>query len=101
MVKWLNGWHFVDFQCSSSERVEDFFSFFFLGKFTILHDHSFNCQVDIPIQFIIIMTIPIPIIYIPILIPILIPIPIKKIIWCYKPYSVLNKKQDCYINKIN
>ena len=54
--------------------------FFFLGKFTILHDHSFNCQVVIPIQFIIIMTIPIPIIYIPILIPILIPIPIKKII---------------------
>ena len=56
------------------------FFLFFLGKFTILHDHSFNCQVDIPIQFIIIMTIPIPIIYIPILIPILIPIPIKKII---------------------
>ena len=62
------------------KELKIFFLFFFLGKFTILHDHSFNCQVDIPIQFIIIMTIPIPIIYIPILIPILIPIPIKKII---------------------
>ena len=48
-----------------SFKFEDFFSFF-LGKFTILHDHSFNCQIDIPIQFIIIMTIPIPIILIPI-----------------------------------
>lgn len=60
------------------KELKIFLSFFFLGKFTILHDHSFNCQVDIPIQFIIIMTIPIPIILIPILIPI--PIPIKKII---------------------
>ena len=61
------------------KELKIFFSFFWenLQFYTTI---LFNCQVDIPIQFIIIMTIPIPIIYIPILIPILIPIPIKKII---------------------